>query len=264
MSEEQEGLEEVTEPPGAVIEIGPATVQIAQVAEEVAPGGERVDFGFVEALMETIHELQAHPRIVSVDMEVGGKVPAFTLDTMEHGLGRLTAPVLRSLFEQVDGVSVVWTWRDDAGVVRPGGQINLSEFSVMFGTWFDVLWEHRTDMSEAELDVLWSLRGLEVITHPDGAVECAAVAFDPAAPLDPALYLYRPGRTMVRWWGSLVDYLYAMLEARGVYGWQRLLSDYDYEADPWGVGSPQSFFEVMGAMFPGTDLGVWRQRLGEA
>lgn len=265
-----EGLEEPTEPPVEGVEGGAGAagvVVVINASDEPAvvedDGIERVDFDFIEQLMQTINELQLHPRVEGVDFELGPPVPPFALETMTHGLGMELPPVLRSLYEVVDGVQVTWSWRDDAGELVPGGQINICDFSTMFGTWFDVLWEHREDMSEAQLDALWSLRGFEDISAPSGRRQLAGVALDAERTREPELFFYERGLPMTRMLCGVVDYLYAMLAARGVYGWQLLLSEYDFAADPWGVGRGERFFEVMGTLFPEDALEVWRQRLGE-
>jgi hypothetical protein len=254
-------LEEPTEPPEAASGAVAAPVYMSEPGAQAVAA--RVSFDFIEQFMEMINELQAHPRIANVEFELGPPVPPFAFETMAHGLGMEIPPVLRSIYELADGVELTWTWHDDAGAVCPGGRISLCDFSTMFGTWFDVLWEHRTDMDEEALDVLWSLRGFESLPMPSGRRQITGVALSEATAHDPALFIYEPGKVMTRMLCGVVDYLYAMLAARGVYGWQVLLSEYDFVGDPWGLGAPDWFFHVVEVMFPETELELWRQRLPE-
>ena len=264
MEDEQEwepGLEEETEPPGEQNSDGEPLAAVTintRAPEDEEDGPELVSQDFVWAFVDLAQRLATHPSVVHHAREVDFPTPDFTIQTIEDGLGGELAPELKSLYKHSDVFRLEWYFRD--GEERKlGGSIHLAGFMRVFGRWLDSLWVETPEMSEAERDFVWTLRGFDTPTAPGSL--WGVLSMDKDAPSQYTLWARHADGHILPMRLGLIDYLYCALGACGAPGWQLVFTDYDFDANPWEMPSPHEWIDRMGSFFPDFDASFFHEHL---
>ena len=277
----QSSLEEETEDPELIDEQDRAYggVRLKPLEDESVPnepyaeGDEVFDFALIEAFLSLTDGLHLNPMIEQVTRDLNRAVPEVTLRLVEDGLGTRLDDQTRSLYRQIDGMEFRWHGRDAEGRLRLGGALQIVPFLRTFGLWLDELWpteEPSESASQEELSdyqARWQLRGFDM---PEGRAEedpgaaplWAMFSLDERHPGAYTLHAYHPeSGDFLKLDLSLIDYLYCALGACGAPGWQLLFCDYDFSADPWEMGAPQTWIERVSRVFPTFDVTFFKARL---
>lgn len=221
--------------------------------EEGSPrSGERDDNLGWEILFEfqaMIAELRQTEGIVDVYLRRYEPVPDFTIETIEHGLGTRVPDRIKSFYRVTDGLEFGWSYAAD-GQTRPGGGAHLFGFATVFDNWLDSLWSvDQEDFSESELDFLWSLRGFDRLGDAEAGHMIVFCVEEEYPTYD--LFIHdlqtRDSNLLDLTFGEYID---GLLESRGAYGWQHLLTEEPAEDS----SITDHVFEMAERFFPEADL----------
>lgn len=200
-------------------------------------------------------ELVEQERTRLLDFEVHKPAPEILISTIEAGLGVTIPDSILSFYKKVsDGLDLRWSYEED-GQEIPGGQIGMLNFARVFGSWLDELWgvfalPDREDFS-------WEVRGLEKTSLHTGTYR-TVLHYDEGS-RHYQMYYYEPMGAALRLHCDYMQYIDLLRASRGFYGWQFLISDVDFEANPVANHVAIKFHEIMPALFPNTDFSPFRK-----
>ena len=195
-----------------------------------------------------VAELEETEGIVDVHWRMHDPIPNFTIETIEHGLGVTVPHRVRSFYEVSDGLEFSWNYVID-GEKHAGGGAHLFDFATVFDNWLDSLWLGEVGQDAEDEDFLWSLRGFDQHSHPDFSDMIVLCVEEEYPTYDLFLHdLDQRSSELLEL--SFREYFDFLLETRGVYGWQFLLSEHASADDP----RAEHFFEVVEHFFPDVDL----------
>lgn len=211
----------------------------------------RIDSDYLFDLRDVVEDIRERDALQVERFEIHEPTPDVLVELMEGGLGTMIPEIILSFFQRVsDGLELEWTYFED-GDTRPGGAIQIMSFGRIFGSWLDELWGLAADdASAADVDFTWELRGLEKV-ELNGKSMMTVIHI---AEEDPTyeLYFHDPYGSTHRLDLDVVDYFECLLETRGFFGWQYLVSDVDFDAHPQAAELGRRFHSVMPDLFPDT------------
>lgn len=177
--------------------------------------------------------------------------------TIESGIGIAVPDNVLSFYQVIsDGLEFEWNYKESDGTEQAGGGFHLYNFGRVFGTWVDEIWGVVPDgASETEHDFSWELRPVEA-PHKGGSHYTVLHVPDFAPGY--GLYYHDPNHSSYRLDLDFASYFDCLLETRGFYGWQFLVSDVDFDQNPVAKQRARAFHEVMPRLFPDTDFSRYR------
>jgi hypothetical protein len=191
-----------------------------------------LDWEYLLDFRQMVHELKTDDAVCNVEWATYDPVPDFTLETMEHGLGLTVPEFITEFYRLTDGLYLSWDRRTNDGPV-PGGGFEVFDFATVFDSWLDTLWANDTP-DDCDDDFLWSLRGIAE-TPADQMPEMIVMCVEEEYPTFD-LFIHDADTFDSHLLGlDFHDFLYALLETRGVYGWPYLVCE-----DEWADNTPQA------------------------
>ena len=212
-SDDPIGLEEETDPPGP-----PPRPDLASPYPLLTAS--------MHAVVETLHAHGVEP----IHHTFGRPIPQITLELIEDGLGYQLPHELVALYRTINGMRIAWG--EPEGL---HGEVHLTDFDLLFGTWLDTLWTEDPAYPPEHRDLLWRLRpvsrpaaGPWVCVELQEHIESSRLwAFEPSTKRAAYLEL------------ALPDLPYCALGAYGSLGWPLCFApSYDWDANPWGLPTP--------------------------
>ncbi|MFW5966688.1 MAG: hypothetical protein ACOCV2_04170 [Persicimonas sp.] len=236
-----------------VIIPGPDAASDRQESQEPSSPDDQPDRLGWEMLFEfqaMVTELRQTEGIVDVYFRRYEPVPDFTIETIEHGLGTRVPDRIKSFYRVTDGLEFGWSYTVD-GETLPGGGAHLFDFATVFDNWLDSLWSvDPEEFSESELDFFWSLRGFDRLGDAEAGHMIVLCVEEEYPTYD--LFVHdlhtRDSKLLELTFGEYIDRL---LESRGAYGWQHLLT----EEPATDSTITDHVFEMAERFFPEADLG---------
>lgn len=224
-----------------------------EVEDEAAS---RLDLEDLLQLRDTVDALVAHQDFHLLKYDTFQPTSDVVISMMETGIGiAIPTPVLSFFREISDGLDVVWTYFRE-GHEPSHGNVQLYNFGRVFGTWVDEVWGVVPEGGDQrDLDFSWELRPIEA-PHPGGTHYTVMHVPDFAPTYN--LYYHDPKGSSHRLSVDFVGYFRCLLETRGFYGWQFLVSDVDFETHPVARERAEAFHRLMPKMFPDTDFSRYR------
>lgn len=214
---------------------------------------DKLGFEFLFEFQAMVRELEEMESVVDVEYELGDPVSNFTVETLEHGLGKTVPRFVKRLYSVADGIHLRWNLLEDGEIV-PGGGIELFDFATVFDTWLEGLWTTDEALTAEEEDFLWTLRGFDGGVEPGGERMVAVCVED----VDyPTFDLFLHDATSHQSHLVSVDfrtYLQCLLDTRGTYGWVHALAESTGESPAWMRRWSEHFFRRMEAHFPDVEL----------
>lgn len=217
----------------------------------------RLTLEYLFDLRELVDEMQAKPAIEVRRFDIHEPTPDVVVELMEAGLGSYVPELVLSFFKSVsDGLELEWTFKE-GGESKPGGHINVLNFGRVFGSWLDELWGVTADGADgAEVDFSWELRALEAVQVGDRKMMTVMHVAEEQPTYD--LYFHDPRGATHRLDLDFLDYFECLLDTRGFYGWQFMVSDVDFDEVPYAAERAREFHRVMPELFPGENFTRYR------
>lgn len=269
----EHGLEEPTEPPCEDVEgdedvevcISSVTINHKHKSHErviYAPSRDRYRrMDVMLAFWDVANDMLRHERVVDVHAQVRPALTEVMEMMIQNGLEQPLSEEFLALCRVSDGYEFAWSWLDDAGVAHVGGGFHLHELTRVYGSWLGEIWGEWEEMTQEERDFVWELRRIDVARTPWGQEWSVVMLHRPQE--DERLFLHHRTCGTIALDIPLKDYMHWALSARGIWGWQFLRSDYDFEDDPLELDGMWSFFKLMRDLFPEDDVTSFRDRLPE-
>ncbi len=225
-----------------------------EVWDEDAAGPVRPRLINQEWLWEFNHvigELNARDDIEVHTYEHYDPVSLFTLEQVETSVGIVVPDQIRSFYRTTNGLDLRWSWRDGDDW-KPGGQVRMHPFGKVFGNWIDTIWGKAKSDAADVIDFTWELRGVE---HQDSwGHEWMTVLHMPESIPFTQLYFHDPLDQTLMIDMDFVDYCDGLLDTLGVYGWQFLATEVDFDEQPSIREMAASARHTLERAFPEVDI----------
>lgn len=223
--------------------------------EESVPRARRVTQDWLWEMNAVVHAMYARDDIDVRFYNTYDPVSLFVLEQAETSMGMVIPDAIRSFYEVTDGMELQWSWRDGEEW-RPGGEVHMHSFGKVFGSWLDSLWGHSDSDSSDVIDFTWELRGVE--QQASWEADWTTVLHMPEDLPTYQLYIHDPRAQTVMLDLDFLDYCEAIIDTRGVYGWQFLATEADFEEMPEIGAHAANALEIMGKVFPDVDISRFR------
>lgn len=209
----------------------------------------RMTLEYLFDLREMVEEMRKKSKIKVHRFDIHDPTPDVVVELMEAGLGSYVPELVLSFFKSVsDGLELKWDYEED-DELKPGGHINVLNFGRVFGSWLDELWGvSAEDASEKDVNFTWELRALEALEVGDRKVMTVLHVAEDEPTYE--LYFHDPYGASHQLDLDFVDYFECLLDTRGFYGWQYMVSDVDFDQVPHAAERAREFHRVMPGLFP--------------
>ena len=195
--------------------------------EPTGPRG--VGYDWVEKVIAVITELDRHPDLRIDKFQMHPPVSDFVKETMGDSMAFELPDAILSYYKVCDGLDLEWSYRDGAAF-HPGGSIQLYGYGEVFGSWLNVLWGTTVEgADEDEVDFSWEIRAIDGGQAGD---DFLTVMHTPETLPSFNLYYREPAGETFTLAVDFLEYLDAMLEARGALGWQALVAETSDRSHP--------------------------------
>lgn len=231
-----------------------------EVGEDVWEDGPKprarlVTIDWLWEMNEVVNSMYARDDIDVHSYKTFDPVSLFVLEQVESSMGIVIPDQVRSFYEVTDGVELRWSWKD-GDELRPGGEVRMHSFGTVFGSWLDTIWGNTVSDSDDTIDFTWELRGVE--QQASWGADWMTVLHMPENLPISQLYFHDPASQTLLLDLDFLDYCEALIDTRGVYGWQFLATEADFEERPEIGAHASAALEVLGEVFPEVDLSRFR------